>query len=976
MSDGLSKDTTLSHYRIVSRIGVGGMGDVYLAEDALLDRHVALKVLRANVANDGERVRRFIQEAKAASALNHPNILTVYEIGEYENTRFIATELVKGHTLRRRLCDESGISLRQALEIAIQVAAALAATHDAGIIHRDIKPENIMIRDDGLVKVLDFGLVKLSDSRDGPETDLVTQFKTAPGLVIGTPAYMSPEQARGLPTDARTDIWSLGVVIYEMLTAYPPFTGETPSDTMAAILVIEPPPPGGDYPTELLRIVKRTLEKKADERYQTVKDLLLDLKNLKRELEFTQELERSHIPGFAKSANVSARQTEVLPLPHSAVTQEELPKGATHHMSSAEYIVNSVRSHKFAALGTVAVLLAIIGTFTYFLYARKPILTDKDTILLTEFENKTGEEVFDSTLKQGLTVQLQQSPFLDIFSDARVLAALKLMGKPPDEKVTRALAREICQRQGLKAFIVGSIVKFDRNYSITLEALNGQTGDRLAIVQSEAEGKDNVLKTLSTTASELRGKLGESLASIQKFDAPLEVTTTSLDALKDYALGIKEQTNGNYPKAIEYFRNAAHKDPNFAQAWLGMAVQYNNTRQPGLAAEHAAKAYALRDRVSEYEQLRITFFYYSYATGEIDKAVETQEDYVNKYPRDALGPGNLGNRYAMIGQIEKAAAAARSAVRLNPNSVNWHATLTSYLIRLNRYAEAKEELQQVSAQKLDSTDIHQHLYSLAFIEGDTQAMQEQIVWSKGQKEEYRAADWQAETSAFAGQWQASQDFSRRSTDMTLNKEPKQPETAAAFMASQAVRAAWLGEVKDADTLAEAALKIDRNKPSLANAALAFAIAGEAAKAQPIISELEQQFAKDTLVNQLWLPEAKAALELRKGNAQAALEMLESTRRFEPNDEFRPQALRALAYLKLNKGAEAAGEYRKILEHRGEGPRSLLWPLAHLGLGRALAMQGDKPRAKQSYDEFFRLWVNADANIPVLLEVKKEYAMLE
>jgi len=602
------------------------------------------------------------------------------------------------------------------------------------------------------------------------------------------------------------------------------------------------------------------------------------------------------------------------------------------------------------------------------------VLTDKDTILLTEFDNKTDEPVFDGTLRQGLAVQLQQSPFLDLFSDVRVRATLRLMSRSADEKVTREVALGICQRQGLKAFIAGSIAKFDRSYSITLEALNGQTGDALALVQVEAADKDQVLKALSTAATELRTKLGESLSSIQKYDAKLEVTTSSLEALKEYALGRDAQAKGQILKAIEACRRATEKDPNFASAWLGLAIDYNNSTQPRLAAESASKAFALRERAGEDERARITVFYYKLVTGELDKALEAQEAYVRNYPRDTRGPGNLADFYGRLGQIEKSVALTREAIKLNPNSASGYVNLAGNLTRLNRYSEAKELLQQALEKKLDSQGIQSALFSLAFIDGDAQGMQAQIAAAVGKPDEYGFVSWQTETASFAGEWGKSQDHSRRSVELALSKDAK--ENAALYMSEQALRAAWLGQSSQSITLANAAPGTASNKIILTRIALALAIAGDAAKAQSLVLEIEQQYPKDTKVTQLWLPQVKAALELRKGNAQAALDLLESTRRFEPSDEFHPQTLRAMAYLKLGKGAEAAAEYRKIIDHRGEGPRSLVWPLAHLGLGRALAMQGDKAQARQSYEAFFALWKNADADLPILIEAKKEYDKLK
>jgi tetratricopeptide (TPR) repeat protein len=622
----------------------------------------------------------------------------------------------------------------------------------------------------------------------------------------------------------------------------------------------------------------------------------------------------------------------------------------------------------------VLVLAIFTPLFWYFKHTHVAPLTDKDTILLTEFENKTGEDVFDSTLRQGLAVQLQQSPFLDIFPETRTRATLQLMSLSPDERVTRERAREICQRQGLKAFIAGTIVKFERNYSITLEALNGQTGDQLALVQVEAEGKDQVLKALSRGATELREKLGEELSSIQKFDAKLEVTTASLEALKEYALGRSEQDRGQTFKAIEFYKRATEMDPNFAVAWLGLGLQYANTGQPELGADGMSKAFALINRVSEDERARITYFYYQIVTGELEKAIEGQEAYARSYPRASRGPGNLGNLYSITGQFEKAVAATSEAQRLNPNTAVWPGNLAEALIGLNRFDEARDVCRRALAQKLDSTSIRERLYAVAFVSGDAQASQEQIAWAKGRTDEYRAVYWLTQSSLFGGRWRESDEYLRSATELALRAEAK--EIAAGYTAEQALRAAWLGQFSQSLTLAHAALKLERNRNVLTRAALAFALAGDAAKAQSLIEELEQKHPKDTMVNQVWLPEIKAAIELRRNNAQGALELLELTRRYETAAAFSPQTLRSMVNMKMGQPAQAATEARRILAHRGQGPLSSLWPLAHLTLARASAMQGDTAQARKSYQDFFTLWKDADQDIAILIDAKRENEKLK
>ncbi|HKR10426.1 MAG TPA: protein kinase [Pyrinomonadaceae bacterium] len=963
----ISEGIKIGRYEIRAHIGAGGMGQVYLAQDTSeLDRSVAIKLLPADVASDPKWMQRFIREARTVSGLNHPNVLTVYEFGIHDATRFMAMEYVDGVTLREHL-NTNRLNIHEVLDIAMQVAAALNAAHEAHVIHRDIKPENVMLRRDGIVKVLDFGLAKpVKQGANSTDTPLHTET----GIVMGTVSYMSPEQSLALKTlDYRTDIWSLGAVLYEMVAGRVPFEGK---DLLQQIVAIQEQPHAAlstfvdHVPEQLERIIDKALAKDPNDRYQTANHMLTDMRNLKRQLENDAENDRTAL--FDRRM--------VAPVPRESGAPATTQQSGTHSISSAEYIVNQVKLHKRGALVIVGVLLlaALATVFWYVRHKRTPVLTDKDTILLSEFENKTGEDVFDRTLRQGLVVQLQQSPFLDIFPETRTRATLQLMSLSPDERVTRERAREICQRQGLKVFIAGTIVKFDRNYSITLEALNGQTGDQVALVQVEAEGKDQVLKALSRAATELREKLGESLSSIQEFDAKLEVTTSSLEALKEYALGRADQDRGQFFKAIEFYKRATELDPNFAVAWLGLGLQYMNTSQPGLASECLTKAFALSDRVSEDERARITYFYYQIVTGELEKAIEAQASYVRSYPREARGPGNLGNLYSITGQFEKAVAATSQAQQLNPNTTIWAGNLAEALIGLNRFYEARDVCQRAQSQKLDSTSIRERLFTVAFVAGDEQGWQQQVNWAAGRTDEYRAAYWLTQAQSFGGKWNESNEQLRRAVEIALRAEAK--EVVAIYTADQAVRAAWLGRFPQSLELAQSALKIERNRNVLTRTALAFALAGQATQVQPLIQELEEKHPKDTMVNQVWLPEIKAVVELRKNNAQGALDLLEMTRRYETAAVLSPQTLRIMCYLKLGQGAEAAAEARRILDHRGQGPLSLLYPLAHLSLARASAMQGDTNQARKSYQDFFTLWKDADQDLPILIEAKREFEKLK
>ncbi|MFY9611513.1 MAG: protein kinase [Blastocatellia bacterium] len=966
----------LGPYEILSSIGAGGMGEVYLAQDVRLERNVAIKLLPTQFTENPDSVRRFEREAKSASALNHPNIITIYEIGKANGAHYIAAEYIEGKTLRQHFNRER-MSLRETLDVAIQVASALSAAHRAGIIHRDIKPENVMLRPDGYVKVLDFGLVKLSEERTiclASDTSTI-KTNTEPGKVLGTVRYMSPEQARGQTVDARSDIFSLGVLLYEMITGCAPFEGESVADIFAAILQEEPLPIANyltDIPKELQRIVSKSLRKERKERYQEMNDLLADLKVLREELQIQSKLEC--LPGTASLGNWSVQKTLTL---LTGRIQPAITSGRSdvspQFTSSAEYLVYQIKSHKRSVIIAILVLALAVVTAAFYVN-RKAVLTEQDTIVLSDFVNTTGDSIFDGTLKQGLAVQLGQSPFLHLFPDVRVRQTLRLMGRPPDERVTAEIGSEICERQGLKAVIVGAIAPLGAHYVITLEAANGRSGEVLAREQTEAESKEQVLKALSLAASRMREKLGESLGSIQKFDAPLEVTTSSLEALKAFSLGVEQTQSGKFLEAIPFYKRAVELDPKFAYAYGSLAVNYYNTKQPKLAAEYAERAFALRDRMSELEKLRITSFYYAFVTGEVDKGIETVQLYKQTYPRDERGPLNLSDRYGMIGQFAKAVDEGNRALLLNPNNAVAYWNLADSLTHLDRFPEAKETCEQAIQQKLDTIALHYFLYQIAFAEGDTVGMQQQLTWASGRLDEYMALDWQNGSAAFGGQWRRAQDFWRRSIDLATRSEAR--EVAARYAAEGALRAAALGKCNQARTAVAQSLALERNQVSMARLTLALALCGEGHQAQSLGEELVKRYPKNTLINQLWLPIIKAALELRRNNPSQAVQLLEAARRYESAAEFWPQYVRGLAYLSLKSGNEASAEFQRILDHRGEAALSVLYPLARLGLARAIALTGDAEKSRKEYQSFFEQWKDADADLPILIEAKQRFNLLK
>lgn len=920
----------IGHYKIISQIGAGGMGKVYLAEDTRLERKVTVKLLKEEYTKNADRMNRFVREAKTASSLNHPNIIVIHEIGEEDGTKFIAAEYIEGETLRERFL-RNPLTLEEILGVAVQIGEALTAAHKAKIIHRDIKPENVMIRPDGYVKVLDFGLAKLAEHDEekfGSEVPTQKFVKTNPGVVMGSAAYMSPEQARGLADiDARTDIFSLGIVLYEMLAGRLPFSGESLSEIIASVIYKDAESVALYYencPPELERIVMKSLEKDREERYQGVKDLVLDLKSFKRRLEFETELGRK-IPNKDKASGKETNKQSIPP---------------TISMSSG---------------------------------------SNKDAILLTEFENLTGDTVFDNTLKMALAVSLEQSPFLNIFADERVRQTLSLMGRSADERITREIGREICQRKGLKAFIAGTISNLGTTYVLTLEAVNAQTGEILGRQLEQAESKEQVLKALGQAASGLREKLGENLSSIEKFDAPIEdVTTSSLEALKFFSLGCELMMRGEHLKAIPFSLRAVEVDPNFVFAYADLAIEYSNTGHLKLAAEYATKAFALREKVSEVEKFRITYFYYVFVTGEIDKVIELLELRKLSNPNEDRVNGSLSFCYTRIGQFEKSIEAARECIRINPQNSTGYSNLASALLILNRFDEVKKAIKKAHQIKIDRNSFRLFLYYIAFLEGDTETMVQQLTHLTGQFNEYLALDLQTQTAAFCGQWRKAQKFSRQTIEFAIQNNLT--GFAAVYSAEQALRIAFwrsgtgLPLANDSQlklalkTQTQKALKFECNKESLVYSALALAIGGQTLEADKLLAELKNEYAKDTLLNGLWLPMIKAVLRLQNGKLDEAIEELESAGRFERAAEFYPQYLRGLAYLKLGKEKKAAAEFEKILNHRGEAALSAIYPLAQLGKARAT-------KNKEEYEKFFELWKEADKDMPALVAARKEFEEL-
>ena len=973
--------TTISHYRILEKLGAGGMGEVYLAEDLKLGRKVALKVLGEEYTTNRDRLHRFEQEACAASGLNHPNILTIHEVGVEEGRHFIATEYIDGETLRRRIAG-SPMEAREILDISIQVASALEEAHAAGIVHRDIKPDNIMIRRNGFVKVLDFGLAKLTEdltdrSPSDGEAPTRVLVQTDAGVVMGTSHYMSPEQARGKPIDARTDIWSLGVVMYEMVAGRTPFEGETATDIIVAITQKEPPALArfaSHVPAELDWIINKALRKDRDERYQTIKELLTDLRRLKQRLEFEAELERSAPPDtisrstFASAAVLPTKSDQIRP------TAEDAAKPP---VSSAEYIVSEIKRHKTGASLIAAILVLATGVAVFFYFNRAEALTDKDTVLLADFVNTTGEPVFDGTLKQALAVQLGQSPFLNIFPEERVREALRFMGRSPEERLTKDVAREICERQGLKALLIGSIASLGSNYVITLEAINAHTGESITREQAEASSKEQVLSSLGKAASDLRKKLGESLSSIKQHDVPIEqATTSSLEALKAFAMGNEERNKGNPFEAVRFYRRAIELDPYFAMAHARIAVFYGNQGQIDEAKPFAEKAFELRDRVSERERLYISEKYYNYVTGEMDKSQEVLQTWSRLYPNDYVPRNNLILSYQFFGKYEDALREALEAVRLNPNASSARENLISCFFALGRLDEADQALEQLRSLYPDSPSVYFNSAILGFIRGDHSALNRGMEWAKGEPFEADFTGVLAAAATYSGQLKKAEELAKRSVDLyqTQNRKDNAAQGLIAIGAQQAI----VGKCAEAKSNAAAGLAIHRGRISIANAAAVYAGCEDIVRAQALLDEVFKLYPTDTPTVKVFGPLIKAQISRVRGNHDEALQLLESIQRYDLGllSTLSNNNLRGKVYLDQRRGSEAAAEFQKIIDHRGVDPFSLLHPLAHLGLARASAISGDVAKSRIEYQNFFAEWKDADADLPILVQARKEYEELK
>ncbi|HTZ56696.1 MAG TPA: protein kinase [Acidobacteriaceae bacterium] len=984
----IAEGTQFGPYRLIEKIGSGGMGEVYRALDTRLEREVALKLISESYLHAGTGSgspspvtpphgtpgshvshERFLREARSSATLNHPNVCSIHDTGEHDGRPYLVMELLRGETLKRYLAKAGGKGLPPAEVISFsqQAASALAAAHAKGIIHRDIKPANLFVVEAGrgkpVIKILDFGLAKkqagtaTAESRTigffpngggsdetsagfGGATIDPTMELTSPGAAIGTVAYMSPEQAKGDPLDARTDLFSLGTVIYEMATGKTPFAGGSTAEVFAALLRENPPPVSSvnpAMPRKLDPIVSKLLAKDPAQRYSSAEQLQEALEGLDSQ------------PGKT-----------------SAGRERKLPW----------------------AIAAVLLLVLVGGAWAWWKFRPKPATPStqnagatvpasaKDSIILADFINHTGDPVFDTTLNQALQIELEQSPVINIVSPQHLAQSVKYLGKPEGTAVTPEIAREIGVREGIKAILTGTIANLGKEYVITLTAQNTATGDEIVSEQAQAPDKEHVLDALGKAAASMRAKLGEDLESIKKLDTPFgQATTSSLEAFRAYALGDKAHVIAHdIPEAEGHYLRAVELDPNFAMAYARLGVVYINSSQVAKADKYFAKAYALSKNVSERERLYITGHYYQNVTGDMPKVVEALQESIQTYPGQIDSYINITAAYSALGDFEKALPFAQKAVQMQPEDSIAAENLLGIYNGLNRMEDARTEMERAIKLGLNTSTLDRMIeLQTYFLLGEPAQVQRLMTLVAGQPDEFLATQALASTQLFSGEFKQAEISTQRTYDQA--GLAKAPDVQATALLTNAAGRGFAGLCDGNEAAVQKALALDKSRQTQSFALYTAGICGNDKLVASMAQDLTKKFPEDTLIQRVYIPLGKAFAALSAGRAREAIDDAEPAKSF---SLIYPGAyVQGLGYLQLHDATQAANAFRIPIQSPGGNLQALapFYAPAQLGLARAYALAGDKANAKKAYEAFFTTWKNADADTPMLVAARKEYAAL-